>query len=171
MAQLSANASYQAGRYSAVGIGAQGGLTLTAEGGGAAPRQHAGRHALAAGYRRRGRGAGARLRQHRSTNRLRQGGGGGRKQLLPQQGQHRSQQLGDNAEATKSVVQATLTEGAIGYRKFDVIAGEKAMAIVKLADGSTPPFGATVLNARKQETGIVNDGGSVYLSGIKPASA
>lgn len=29
-----------------------------------------------------------------------------------------------------------------------------------------PPFGATVLNARKQETGIVNDGGSVYLSGI-----
>ncbi len=74
--------------------------------------------------------------------------------------------LGDNAEATRSVVQATLTEGAIGYRQFDVIAGEKAMAIVKLADGSTPPFGATVLNARKQETGIVNDGGSVYLSGI-----
>ncbi|WP_323098214.1 fimbria/pilus outer membrane usher protein, partial [Serratia marcescens] len=74
--------------------------------------------------------------------------------------------LGDNAEATKSVVQATLTEGAIGYRKFAVIAGEKAMAVIKLADGSEPPFGATVLNARKQETGIVNDGGSVYLSGI-----
>ncbi|VTR59932.1 Outer membrane usher protein papC precursor [Serratia fonticola] len=36
-------------------------------------------------------------------------------------------QLGDSAEATKSVVQATLTEGAIGYRQFDVIAGEKAM--------------------------------------------
>ncbi len=35
------------------------------------------------------------------------------------------------------------------------------MAIVKLADGSEPPFGATVLNARKQETGIINDGGSV----------
>ncbi|VTR59934.1 Outer membrane usher protein papC precursor [Serratia fonticola] len=39
--------------------------------------------------------------------------------------------------------------------------------MIKLADGSEPPFGATVLNARKQETGIVNDGGSVYLSGIK----
>lgn len=64
------------------------------------------------------------------------------------------------------MVQATLTEGAIGYRKFEVIAGEKAMAVIKLADGSEPPFGATVLNARKQETGIVNDGGSVYLSGI-----
>ncbi|RMN21238.1 hypothetical protein ALQ63_00790, partial [Serratia plymuthica] len=75
--------------------------------------------------------------------------------------------LGDNAEATKSVVQATLTEGAIGYRKFDVIAGEKAMAVITLADGSTPPFGATVMNANKQDTGIVNDGGSVYLSGIQ----
>lgn len=75
--------------------------------------------------------------------------------------------LGDSAEAIKSVVQATLTEGAIGYRKFEVIAGEKAMAVIKLVDGSEPPFGATVRNARQQETGIVNDGGSVYLSGIK----
>ncbi|WP_163359901.1 fimbria/pilus outer membrane usher protein, partial [Klebsiella aerogenes] len=32
MAQINANASYQAGRYSAVGIGAQGGLTMAAEG-------------------------------------------------------------------------------------------------------------------------------------------
>ena len=30
--QINANASYQAGRYSAVGIGAQGGLTMAAEG-------------------------------------------------------------------------------------------------------------------------------------------
>ena len=41
------------------------------------------------------------------------------------------------------------------------------MAVIKLVDGSEPPFGATVRNARQQETGIVNDGGSVYLSGIK----
>lgn len=75
--------------------------------------------------------------------------------------------LGEGAEAVKSVVQATLTEGAIGYRRFEVIAGEKAMAVIKLADGSEPPFGATVRNARQQETGIVNDGGSIYLSGIK----
>lgn len=79
--------------------------------------------------------------------------------------------LGDNAEASKSVVQATLTEGAIGYRKFDVIAGGKAMAVIKLADGGSPPFGATVLNVRKQETGLVNDGGSVYLSGINADEA
>lgn len=74
--------------------------------------------------------------------------------------------LKSNAEAKKSVVQATLTEGAIGYRKFDVIAGQKAMAVIKLANGSEPPFGATVMNSRKQETGIVDDSGSVYLSGI-----
>lgn len=32
--------------------------------------------------------------------------------------------LPENAEATQSVVQATLTEGAIGYRKFAVISGQ-----------------------------------------------
>ncbi|WP_421094401.1 FimD/PapC C-terminal domain-containing protein, partial [Serratia fonticola] len=47
-----------------------------------------------------------------------------------------------------------------------VISGEKAMAVIRLADGSTPPFGATVLNHKQQEVGIVNDGGSIYLSGI-----
>ncbi len=36
--------------------------------------------------------------------------------------------LPEDAEATQSVVQATLTEGAIGYRKFKVISGQKAMA-------------------------------------------
>ncbi|KFA84175.1 hypothetical protein N037_22160 [Enterobacter sp. EGD-HP1] len=75
--------------------------------------------------------------------------------------------LGNNVEATRSVVQGTLTEGAIGYRKFGVIAGQKAMAILKLADGSAPPFGATVLNADNTQTGLVSDGGTVWLSGIK----
>ncbi|MDY0926510.1 outer membrane usher protein [Enterobacter sp. CFBP8995] len=74
--------------------------------------------------------------------------------------------LPDNVEAERSVVQATLTEGAIGYRKFAVIAGEKAMAIIRLADGSYPPFGATVHNRKKQEVGIVSDSGNVYLTGI-----
>ncbi|MCV5063018.1 fimbria/pilus outer membrane usher protein, partial [Escherichia coli] len=40
--------------------------------------------------------------------------------------------LPENAEATQSVVQATLTEGAIGYRKFSVISGQKAMAVLRL---------------------------------------
>lgn len=77
--------------------------------------------------------------------------------------------LPTNVEATQSVTQLTLTEGAIGYRTLDVIAGEKAMAVLRLPDGKTPPFGAIVKNSRQQDTGIVNDGGIVYLSGIQPA--
>lgn len=72
-----------------------------------------------------------------------------------------------NVEATQSVTQLTLTEGAIGYRTLEVISGEKAMIELRLPDGSAPPFGATVKNEKQQNTGIVNDGGSVYLSGIR----
>ncbi|WP_339481863.1 outer membrane usher protein [Pseudomonas sivasensis] len=77
------------------------------------------------------------------------------------------ERLPSNVEATESVTQLTLTEGAIGYRTLDVIAGEKAMAILRLPDGSSPPFGATVKNMKLQDTGIVNDSGSVYLSGLR----
>lgn len=78
--------------------------------------------------------------------------------------------LPENAEATSSVVQATLTEGAIGYRKFNVISGAKAMTIIRFADGTFPPFGASVQNMDKQEVGIVNDEGQAYLSGLKPGA-
>ncbi|MEZ7299040.1 fimbria/pilus outer membrane usher protein [Enterobacter cloacae] len=73
--------------------------------------------------------------------------------------------LADNEEALHPVVEDTLTEGAIGYRHFDVITGRKLMAIIRLADGTTPPFGASVRNGER-ETGIVDDGGSVWLSGV-----
>ena len=73
-----------------------------------------------------------------------------------------------NVEATRSVTQLTLTEGAIGYRTLDLVAGHKAMAVLHLSDGTVPPFGGTVKNEKQQETGIINDGGSVYLSGIRP---
>lgn len=77
------------------------------------------------------------------------------------------ERLPSNVEATQSVTQLTLTEGAIGYRSLDLISGEKAMAVLRLSDGSSPPFGATVKNLKQQDTGIVNDGGHVYLSGIQ----
>nr|WP_049242261.1 outer membrane usher protein [Serratia marcescens] len=171
IARLSANASYQEGRYSAVGFSAQGGMTLTAEGG----ALH--RSGMAGGTRMlidtQGV-AGVPVRGYGRTSRT---NAWGKAVIGDVSSYYRNKasidlnQLGDNAEATTSVVQATLTEGAIGYRQFDVIAGAKAMAVIKLADGSEPPFGATVLNGRKQETGIVNDGGSVYLSGIQPGEA
>ncbi|BET95639.1 outer membrane usher protein [Xenorhabdus sp. TCT-1] len=74
--------------------------------------------------------------------------------------------LPDDVEALRSVQQATLTEGAIGYRKFQVISGIKAMTIIRLPDGSFPPFGASVLNSAQREIGIVSDDGYAYLSGI-----
>ncbi|WP_439854575.1 outer membrane usher protein [Pseudomonas yamanorum] len=75
--------------------------------------------------------------------------------------------LPNNVEATQSVTQLTLTEGAIGYRSLELVSGMKAMAVLRLPDGSSPPFGATVKNLKQQDTGVVNDGGDVYLSGIQ----
>lgn len=74
--------------------------------------------------------------------------------------------LDQNTEVRRSVADLTMTEGAIGYRHFDVISGSKGMAVIRLKDGSHPPFGATVHNTNNEEIGIVNDSGSVYLSGI-----
>lgn len=76
--------------------------------------------------------------------------------------------LDNHVDAINSVVQDTLTEGAIGYRKFSVLSGEKSMAILRLEDGTSPPFGATVFNDKGLQTGIVDDDGNVYLSGIQP---
>ncbi|WPN65642.1 outer membrane usher protein [Pseudomonas sp. P9_35] len=168
VAQVNASASYQEGSYSSVGMSLQGGATVTAQGG----ALH--RSGVQGGTRIlldtdgvpdipvRGYGATS------NTNRF------GKAVVADVSSYYRNKvsidlnALPDNAEATRSVAQATLTEGAIGYRRFDVVAGEKAMAVIRMADGTTPPFGATVLNSKKQEVGIVNDGGSIYLSGIKP---
>lgn len=76
--------------------------------------------------------------------------------------------LGENAEATRSVVQGTLTEGAIGYRRFGIVSGQKAMAVLRLADGDIPPFGAVVQNREHIQTGMVSEDGMVWLSGINP---
>lgn len=76
--------------------------------------------------------------------------------------------LPDDVDAQQSVVQATMTEGAVGFRRFEVVSGQKAMTILSLTDGSHPPFGAQVKNAKDQNTGIVGDAGSAYISGINP---
>lgn len=76
--------------------------------------------------------------------------------------------LGDDLEASNSVTQLTLTEGAIGYRTLDVIAGRKGMATIRMQDGSVPPFGATVFTAQGKNAGIVGDDGIIWLSGMKP---
>ncbi|SUX28055.1 Outer membrane usher protein papC precursor [Cedecea davisae] len=77
-------------------------------------------------------------------------------------------ELGNNVEATRSVVEGTLTEGAIGYRKFGIIEGQKGMAVIRLVDGSSPPFGSVVMNANSDQTGMVSEEGNVWLSGMNP---
>lgn len=75
--------------------------------------------------------------------------------------------LKDDVEARESVVESALTEGAIGYRKFDVLKGQRLFAVLKMRDGSTPPFGAGVRNLKGRELGIVGDGGVAWLSGVQ----
>lgn len=166
LGQMSANASYQEGGYSAAGLSLEGGVTLTPEGGAVHRGGNAGGTRLlidtlgVADVPVRGYGSTT------NTNIWGKAVIGDVSSYYRNRASIDLNQLGDTAEAMQSVVEVTLTEGAIGYRKFDVISGAKAMAVIRLADGSEPPFGATVLNVRKQETGIVNDGGNVYLAGI-----
>ncbi|HGN9109561.1 TPA: outer membrane usher protein [Enterobacter hormaechei] len=167
-AQVQTNASYQSGSYSALGMNVTGGLTMTTEGG-AAHRSNArgGSRVLVdtagvSGVPVKGFGASVK------TNHF------GKAVIADVNSYYRNpiridvDRLDENADVTRSVSQATLTEGAIGYRQFDVIAGGKAMAFIRKADGSFPPFGASVMNEKNQETGVVNDEGSVWLSGIQP---
>ncbi|WP_083615950.1 outer membrane usher protein [Pantoea sp. 1.19] len=169
VARVSANASYQESRYSAFGVSAQGGLTLTAKGG----ALH--RIGIPGGTRLLIDTEGVADVPVRGYGRTTNTNAWGKAVIGDVNSYYRNRtsidldKLSDRVEAPHSVVQATLTEGAIGFRQFDVIAGEKVMAIIKLADGSEPPFGATVRNANQQQTGIVNDGGSVYLSGVNPS--
>ncbi|EGH9955594.1 TPA: fimbria/pilus outer membrane usher protein [Escherichia coli] len=76
--------------------------------------------------------------------------------------------LPDDMEATRSVVESVLTEGAIGYRVFEVLKGSRLFAVIRLADNSHPPFGASVTNAKGRELGMVADSGLAWLSGVNP---
>ncbi|MFE8117294.1 fimbria/pilus outer membrane usher protein [Brenneria goodwinii] len=76
------------------------------------------------------------------------------------------QHLPNNIEANTTIVQGTLTEGAIGYRKFEVVSGGKVLGVITLADGRNPPFASTIRNARGREVAMVTEGGQAYLTGV-----
>ena len=167
-AQVVASGSYETDEYTTASLSLQGGATVTGHG----AALH--RNSVMGGTRLmvdtqgvadvpvRGNGGATR------TNRF------GKAVLTDVNSYYRNQAsidldtLPDDVEATQSIIQATFTEGAIGYRRFDVIAGAKAMVIILMADRDAPPFGATVKNSRGQETGIVGDEGWTYLSGMQP---
>lgn len=167
--QITVNASYQGGQYSSVGASLQGGLSATAQGAALHRVNAMGDTRMivdtngVAGVPVRGYGGITR------TNMF------GKAVISDVSSYYRNSfsvdvnELADNVEVIRSVVQDTLTEGAIGYRKFGVIGGEKGMAVIKLADGSHPPFGATVSNKEKYQVGIVIDDGKVWLSGMNPS--
>lgn len=166
-AQMSASVNYQSGQYSSLGMSMRGGMTATANGVALHRVNAPGSTRLmldtdgVAGVPVHGYGTTS------LTNAF------GKAVTTDVNSYYRNEAsidlnaLGDNVEATQSVEEATLTEGAIGYRRFEVVAGMKAMASIHLPDGTTPPFGATVTDDKQHETGIINDGGSVYLSGIR----
>lgn len=79
--------------------------------------------------------------------------------------------MADDVEATQGVVETALTEGAIGYRRFEVLKGERLFAVLRLADGTYPPFGASVRDAKGRELGLVADSGLAWLSGVTPNAA
>lgn len=76
--------------------------------------------------------------------------------------------LDQDIEIPNSLRTATLTEGAIGLRKFEVIKGEKSFVTIRLKDGKAAPFGAIVTDSNNRQTGMVGDGGYTWLTGMEP---
>ncbi|CNF03896.1 outer membrane fimbrial usher porin [Yersinia similis] len=80
------------------------------------------------------------------------------------------QNLPDDIEVYNTVIQKTLTEGAIGYREIRAVKGQQMMVIIRLKDGSFPPLGASVITDKTgAEVGIVGDDGLTYLAGLQDA--
>lgn len=171
LTELSANASVQDSQYSALGLSLQGGLTAT-------------QHGVA--LHRASTMGGTRLMVDTggiSGVPVHGYGGDVRSNVLGKavitdiSSYYRStvdidlDTLPDNVEAIHSTVQDTLTEGAIGYRKFGLLAGEKAMAVIRLSDGSAPPFGAVVTNEDSLQVGIVGENGDTWLTGLQPGKS
>lgn len=168
MARMTANASFTGSEYSAVGMSLQGGLTATANG----VALH--RTTTAGGTRMMVDTGGVSGVPVRASGAVSHSNIFGKTVISDISNYYRSSvnvdldQLPENVDATRSVVEGTLTEGAIGYRKFGILAGEKSMAIIRLTDGTSPPFGAEIRNQAGEQTGIAGEDGSVWLSGIRP---
>ncbi|MBV4414028.1 fimbria/pilus outer membrane usher protein [Enterobacteriaceae bacterium YMB-R22] len=76
--------------------------------------------------------------------------------------------MDSNIEASKAINTSVLTEGAIGYQVFGMSKGNKLMATLRLADHSTPPFGAEVYNKDGVSVAMVLEEGKAWLAGVNP---
>ncbi|MCX3071349.1 outer membrane usher protein [Providencia stuartii] len=167
VARLTANASYMQNQYTAFGLSASGGMTVTGEGAGFHRMNTMGGTRLLVDTEGVAkvpiRGFGAPV----ESNMFGKAIVGDMSSYYRSKAQIDLNALPADVDAQQSVVQATLTEGAVGYRQFEVVSGVKAMTVLRLADGSYPPFGAQIVNSKGQSTGIVGEAGSAYISGIR----
>ncbi|MGG4608396.1 fimbria/pilus outer membrane usher protein [Providencia sp. Me31A] len=76
--------------------------------------------------------------------------------------------LSGDVDTNKAIATSTLTEGAIGYQKFDVAQGEKLFATISY-NNSVPPFGADVTNADGVNVAMVMENGLAYLMAVNPS--
>lgn len=76
--------------------------------------------------------------------------------------------MDDDIEISRAISTNTLTEGAIGYERFNAAQGEKLLAVIRLSDGSYPPFGAEIFNSDGVNVSMIMDNGIAYISGVKP---
>ncbi|MTC61461.1 outer membrane usher protein [Providencia rustigianii] len=170
MARLSVNGSHANNQYTSLGLSATGGLTLTAQGGGIHRMGIAGGTRLlvdtdgVANIPIKGFGAPI------TSNIFGKAVIGDMNSYYRNKAQVDLNKLPDDVDVPQSVVQLTLTEGAVGYREFGVISGLKMMTALRLPDGSYPPFGAQITNIKGQNMGLVSDNGNAYISGIEPNS-
>lgn len=167
MAQGSLSASYSEGSYSSLGLSVQGGATATRYGAALHPSGVNGGTRLMIDT---GGVADVPLKNGGAVQKTNMFG----KAVIAGMGNYWRtgagvdvDTLADDMEVSHPFTELTMTEGAIGYRKMDIMQGRKMMAVMKFADGSSPAFGSVVWRDAHQ-TGVVGDNGSVWLSGVKP---
>ncbi|WP_297203656.1 fimbria/pilus outer membrane usher protein [uncultured Pluralibacter sp.] len=169
LARGSLSASYSEGSYSSLGMSLQGGMTATRYGAALHPEGTNGETRLMIDT---GDAAGVPLKNSGPVQKTNMFG----KAVITGLGNYWRNSvavdvdmLGDDMEASHPLTELTMTEGAIGYRKLDIMLGRKLMAVVKFADGSSPAFGS-VLWRGSHQTGVIDDGGSVWLAGVEPGA-
>lgn len=76
--------------------------------------------------------------------------------------------MAENVDAQRAIATTTLTEGAIGYQQMIVTQGSRLMSVLRLRDGSFPPFGAEIRSAHGVSVAMVMEEGEAWLAGIAP---
>ena len=73
-----------------------------------------------------------------------------------------------NVEITHTSQDVVPTKGALVAVRFEALQGARVLIQLQREDGSPVPFGAGVVTDGEAEESIVDDGGIVFLSGLKP---